>query len=228
MATATWVMAIAAIASLAVSVFTYITLNSQLSEMQGSNGQQNRLILANEKLASASNITAAAAGRSAETAAAALALGQQNTVRQFGAKVEFLRPRLVNVGANKAPGVNIDITATGAAANGGYWLSGINVLPAGSKVFTSGTCAQIAADKTAGRWRLISGTYLEKYASDPLTQPQIDSIKASKSAVYFTARICYGNGFGRTVYRDMCVLWAGESFPNSPGTYCPQGNGGTD
>jgi hypothetical protein len=175
------------------------------------------------KLVDAANKSAAAAQDAASAARDSLNLSRQNTVRQFGAKLEIGLPRLTKTGVGEKPHVEIPVSSD-SGVNNGFWISGIVALPLGTNAIQTPSCADIAKRPDATNWYLVNGTAMEKDATFALTQPQIDELKTSKLAIYFIARICYADGFGHTPHRDICTFWTGENW-TTINTFCQEGNG---
>jgi hypothetical protein len=91
------------------------------------------------------------------------------------------------------------------------WQSALNLAPYPSDIpLDAKSCDEIVRSPEQGTPALFATLQsFDKVRKDnaSFTQPEIDEVKAGRSAIYFVGRVCYSDIFKRAHYTDFCLHW---------------------
>ena len=90
------------------------------------------------------------------------------------------------------------------------WQSALNLAPYPIDIrLDAKSCNEIMRSPEGTRALFGKQQSFDRERNDKaaFTQPEIDDVKAARSAIYFVGRVCYSDIFRRAHYTDFCIHW---------------------
>jgi hypothetical protein len=111
------------------------------------------------------------------------------------------------------------------------WLSGIQPLDypftsEGPAPLSVPECSKTLKRSDIQHWFFGKNRDVTKEADDPLTEPEMDALKAGKSAIVFAGRVCYLDIFNKVRRIDFCLYWHWDNGRFGDANFCEKGNSG--